>query len=63
MGIDAAEIAHWLGIIEQRTRTKRTAAAWQRAWVARFGPDMAALTEAYLTHQAERKPIHEWTLD
>ncbi len=63
LGIDAAEIEHWLGIIEQRTRTKRTAAAWQRAWIARFGPDMAALTEAYLAHQAEGKPIHEWTLD
>jgi len=63
LGIDAAEIDHWLGIIEQRTRTKRTAAAWQRAWVARFGPDMAALTEAYLAHQAQRKPTHEWTLD
>jgi gamma-glutamyl:cysteine ligase YbdK (ATP-grasp superfamily) len=63
LGIDAAEIEHWLGIIEQRTRTKRTAAAWQRAWIARFGPDMAALTEAYLAHQAQGKPIHEWTLD
>lgn len=63
LGVDRAEIDHWLGIIEQRTRTKRTAAAWQRAWTARFGPDMAALTEAYLAHQANDKPIHEWTLD
>jgi gamma-glutamyl:cysteine ligase YbdK (ATP-grasp superfamily) len=63
LGIDAAESERWLGIIEQRTRTKRTAAAWQRAWVARFGPDMAALTEAYLAHQADGSPVHEWTLD
>ncbi len=63
LGINAAEIDHWLGIIEQRTRTKRTAANWQRAWVARFGPDMAALTEAYLAHQADGKPVHEWTLE
>jgi gamma-glutamyl:cysteine ligase YbdK (ATP-grasp superfamily) len=63
LGIDAAEIDHWLGIIEQRTRTKRSASAWQRAWVARFGPDMAALTRAYLAQQTEGRPIHEWTLD
>jgi len=63
LGIDAAEIAYWLGIIEQRTRKRRTASAWQRAWVARFGNDMAALTEVYLAHQAGGKPVHEWTLD
>jgi gamma-glutamyl:cysteine ligase YbdK (ATP-grasp superfamily) len=63
LGIDVTEIEHWLGIIEQRARTKRTGSAWQRAWVARFGPDMAALTEAYLGHQADARPVHEWTLD
>jgi len=63
LGVDRAEIDYWLGIIEQRARTKRTGTAWQRAWVARFGPDMAALTEAYLRHQASGRPVHEWTLD
>jgi hypothetical protein len=63
LGIDAAECEHWLGIIEQRARTKRTGSAWQCAWVARFGPDMAALTEAYLAHQADGRPVHEWALD
>jgi gamma-glutamyl:cysteine ligase YbdK (ATP-grasp superfamily) len=63
LGIDQAEIDHWLGIIEQRARTKRTGSAWQRAWVARFGPDMAALTESYLSHQASRRPVHMWALD
>ena len=62
LGIDAAEIDHWLGIVEERTRTRRTGAAWQRAWVARHGPDMMALTEAYLAQQAGGKPVHEWTL-
>ncbi len=63
LGIDAGEREHWLGIVEQRVRTKRTAAHWQRAWVARFGRDWEALTEAYLAHQATEKPVHEWTLD
>ena len=63
LGVDAAEIDYWLGIIEQRVSKKRTASAWQRAWVARFGPDTAALTEAYLAHQAKGIPVHEWTLE
>lgn len=63
LGVDASEIDDWLGIIEARARTRRTGAAWQRAWVARHGPDMAALTEAYLERQASGKPVHEWTID
>ncbi|KAA6186277.1 glutamate--cysteine ligase [Thiohalocapsa marina] len=63
LAIDDAESAHWLGIIDQRARTRRTGSAWQRAWVARFGPDMALLTEAYLDKQATGRPVHEWTLD
>ncbi len=63
LGIDPAERAHWLGIIEQRVRTRRTGAAWQRAWTARHGLHMADLTAAYMAHQATGRPIHEWTLD
>jgi hypothetical protein len=63
LGIDADEIDDWLGVIEARARTRRTGAAWQRAWVARHGPDMAALTEAYLDRQASGKPVHEWTIN
>ncbi|WP_462321534.1 glutamate--cysteine ligase [Halochromatium sp.] len=63
LGIDHDEIDEWLGVIEARARTRRTGAAWQRAWVAKHGLDVAALTEAYLAHQATGKPAHEWTLD
>ena len=63
LGIDRAEREHWLGIVEQRMRTKRTGALWQRAWVARYGRDWEGLTEAYLAHQATGVPVHEWTLD
>lgn len=63
LGIDQNEIDAWLGVIETRAHTRRTGAAWQRAWVARHGPDMAALTEAYLELQATGRPVHEWTID
>ncbi|EGV33070.1 glutamate--cysteine ligase GCS2 [Thiorhodococcus drewsii AZ1] len=63
LGIDPAEIAHWLGIIEQRLSSRQTGARWQRTWVARHGPDLSGLLESYLEHQRAGNPVHEWTLD
>lgn len=62
LGIDRAEAEHWLGIIAARVGSGQTGAAWQRAWVARHGPDPAALTAAYLERQQGGRPVHEWTL-
>jgi hypothetical protein len=58
--IDTMDSEHYLGIIEQRARRAATGADWQRAWVARHGADMTALTEAYFRHQQEGQPVHEW---
>jgi hypothetical protein len=63
LGITEAERSHWLGIIEQRVRTNRTGARWQRAWVARHGTDWEHLTEAYLERQLSGDPVHEWTIE
>jgi len=60
--IDGCEADHWLGIVEGRVRTGQTGSAWQRAWVDRRGPDLAALTAAYLVRQEAGRPVHEWTL-
>jgi hypothetical protein len=62
MGIDADEADLWLGIVAERLRIGQTGAAWQRAFVARHGPDMRALTSAYLERQQSGRPVHEWTL-
>lgn len=62
LGIDPAEIDHWLGIIAERARVRRNGAAWQRAWVAQHGPDPVALTRAYLERQASGAPVHTWDL-
>jgi len=62
LGIDAAEVDHWLGVITARLEAGRTGAAWQRAYVARHGADMAALTAAYLERQQGGRPVHEWAL-
>jgi gamma-glutamyl:cysteine ligase YbdK (ATP-grasp superfamily) len=61
--IDAADSEHYLGIIEARARRAATGADWQRAWVARHGRDMTALTQAYTRRQKEGRPVHEWDVD
>ncbi|HEB96110.1 MAG TPA: glutamate--cysteine ligase [Sedimenticola thiotaurini] len=62
LGIDRVEIDRWLGVIDGRLENGQNGAAWQRAWVARHGSDMAALTAAYLERQQSGRPVHEWDL-
>jgi hypothetical protein len=62
LGFEPGEIARWLGILEGRVRTGQTGAEWQRAYIARHGPDMTALVGAYLERQQSGRPIHDWTL-
>ena len=61
--IDRGDIERYLGVIEGRMDTGQTGTAWQRAWVARHGRDMAALTVAYLERQDSGRPVHEWGLE
>ncbi len=63
LGLDRAEVDHYLGIIGERLRSGQNGAAWQRAWVARHGRDMRALTAAYAERQATGAPVHTWSLD
>jgi gamma-glutamyl:cysteine ligase YbdK (ATP-grasp superfamily) len=60
LGVDQAEIDHWMGIVAQRVIQERNGAAWQRAWVKRRGADFHALMQDYLAHQESGKPVHEW---
>ena len=56
------EIDDYLGVIEARVHSKRNGAAWQRAFVAKHGPDFVALTAAYLERQHSGKPVSDWSL-
>ncbi len=60
LDITAADSELYLDIIARRLASGQTGAAWQRAFVARHGPDMAALTAAYYTAQQSGRPVHEW---
>lgn len=61
-GVDAGEAAAGLAVIERRAATGRTGAAWQQAYVQRYGPDFAGLLARYLEHQEAGAPVHEWPL-
>lgn len=62
LGIRTQDIEHYLGIMEQRIARGRNGAGWQRAWVAKHGRDMQALTRAYQECQESGMPVSEWPL-
>ncbi len=62
MTLDAADIDRFLGVIQGRVETGQTGAAWQRAYVARYGADWQGLTLAYREHQDSGAPVHTWQL-
>ncbi len=61
-GVPEPEAAQWLGVIRARAERHQTGADWQADWVARHGRDFAALVDAYGNHQADDRPVHEWSL-
>lgn len=62
LGLDGADAGHYLGIIEERVRSGRNGAVWQRQWVARHGRDMHGLCHAYRLRQESGTPVHEWDI-
>ncbi len=62
LGIDAADIERYLGIIEARVTSHRTGADWQRAFIAAHAGSFQGLLRAYLENQAADRPVHEWEI-
>ena len=62
LNIDQRDIDLYLGTIETRTKNNCNGAAWQRAFVAKYGLNMQDLTKAYLEHQNSGVPVHDWSL-
>jgi gamma-glutamyl:cysteine ligase YbdK (ATP-grasp superfamily) len=60
LGIEAADIKQYLGVIEQRVSSGQTGTSWQREFVARHGHDMNQLLHAYCERQYQGLPVHEW---
>ena len=62
LGVASADRAQYLGIIDARVTSGVTGAHWQRAWVAKHGRDMVAMTAAYFERQQAAQPVHLWTV-
>ena len=60
LGIDAADIRRYLGIIEARTRCGRNGAQWQCAYTEKYGRDFERMMLAYHRHQQAGEPVHTW---
>jgi gamma-glutamyl:cysteine ligase YbdK (ATP-grasp superfamily) len=60
--LDAADVDHFLGVIQARVETGQTGTAWQRAFVARYGLDWQGLTLAYREQQDSGAPVHTWRI-
>jgi gamma-glutamyl:cysteine ligase YbdK (ATP-grasp superfamily) len=61
-GLSAAEIEHYLGVVEARVRSGQTGAAWQLQRFAQAGGDAHRMMVDYLDNQRSGAPVHEWTL-
>jgi gamma-glutamyl:cysteine ligase YbdK (ATP-grasp superfamily) len=61
-GLEAAEVARWLGVIRERVARRQTGADWQVAWAGRHGRDFPRLVDAYIARQADNLPVHAWSL-
>lgn len=62
VGADEADTAASLEIIEQRVVSGMTGAAWQQAFVRRYGRDFGGLTARYIENQESDLPVHRWSL-
>ena len=67
-GIDSAESARYLGIIEQRLEKRQTGASWQLARLAQLRQSLAkqpalhAMLEEFIEHSDANVPVAEWPL-
>lgn len=60
LGVANSDRQEYLDVIRSRLERGTNGAVWQRAFVHKHGRDMQALTAAYLRHQQEGLPVHEW---
>ena len=67
-GIDAADVDRYLGIVEERVRTKKTGAQWQLdsfnalRQTGNRGERLGAITGAIIENQMTGLPVHQWPL-
>jgi hypothetical protein len=59
-GLPDAEIGHYLGVLEARTRSGQTGAQWQLRQLEAAHGDVHRMMNDYLENQRSGAPVHEW---
>lgn len=59
-GLPNAEIEHYLGVVEARTRSGQTGAQWQLRQLEASGDNAQRMMNDYLENQRSGAPVHEW---
>ncbi|MFQ5444054.1 MAG: hypothetical protein ACE5EK_05495 [Nitrospinales bacterium] len=60
-GLVEADVSHYLDeVLLPRITSGQNGAAWQRAFIRKYGEDFQEMTQAYLEHQKKNIPVHEW---
>ncbi len=68
IGISAAEIEHYMAVIQQRLETRCTGAVWQRKTTAFYRQNHSLqesqrlMLEDYIKHSNGNRPVSEWPL-
>ncbi len=63
LGFDSNTLRFYLiDILANRVASGRNGAAWQKAFVAKYGPDFKAMAQVYLENQSQHLPVHRWNL-
>lgn len=60
--INAADIAFYLDIIQQRLAHLQNGSAWQRRFMQKYPGEFAAMTHCYLENQRRNQPVGEWDM-
>ena len=61
-GVEGSDITYYLGIIEERVRSGRNGATWQREYAARHGREWPSLLSSYFRQQEGDIPVHAWEI-
>ncbi len=68
VGVDAADIEKYLGVLEERVSAEKTGASWMLESLSKMDKRakqnvrMRSLTAAMIANQETGKPLHEWSL-
>ena len=61
-GLADAEIDHYLGVVDARTRSGQTGARWQLQQLEAVNGDIHRMMIDYLENQRSGAPVHEWPI-